>query len=58
MHLNGITIPECSKIKNELALIIFYSYILTKWIPKIGLDQMCKDSYNFVKMHLNGLFSE
>ena len=28
------------------------------WIPKIGLEQMCKDSYNFVKMHPNGLYNE
>ena len=41
----AIEIPECSKIKNELG-----------WIPQIGLEQMCKDSYNFVKMHPNGLY--
>jgi UDP-glucose 4-epimerase len=34
----AIAIPECLKIKNVLG-----------WIPKIGLEQMCKDSYNFVK---------
>ena len=43
----AIAIPECSKIENELG-----------WIPKIGLEQMCKDSYNFVKMHPNGLYNE
>ena len=41
----AIAITECSKIKNELG-----------WIPKIGLEQMCKDSYNFIKMHPNGLY--
>jgi len=43
----AIAIPECSKIKNELG-----------WMPKIGLEQMCRDSYNFVKMHPNGLYNE
>ena len=42
----AIAIPECLKIKNELG-----------WIPKIGLEQMCKDSYNFVIMHPNGLYN-
>ena len=43
----AISIPECSKIKNELG-----------WIPKIGLEQMCKDSYNFVKLNPNGLYKQ
>ena len=42
-----IAIPECSKIKKELG-----------WAPKFGLEQMCKDSYNFIKMNPNGLFSK
>ena len=42
-----IALPDCSKIQKELG-----------WTPKIGLDQMCKDSYNFVKMHPNGLYNE
>lgn len=42
-----IALPDCSKIQNELG-----------WTPKIGLEQMCKDSYNFVKMHPNGLYNE
>ena len=40
-----IALPDCSKIYKEL-----------KWIPSIGLEQMCKDSYNFIQMHPNGLF--
>ena len=43
----AIAIPDCSKITKELG-----------WIPKIGLEQMCKDSYNFIKMHPNGFFNE
>ena len=35
-------IPDCSKIKNELG-----------WIPKIGLEKMCIDSYNYVKTNPN-----
>ena len=42
-----IALPDCSKIQKELG-----------WTPKIGLEQMCKDSYNFVKMHPNGLYNE
>lgn len=42
-----IALPYCSKIQKELG-----------WTPKIGLEQMCKDSYNFVKMHPNGLYNE
>lgn len=42
-----IALPDCSKIQKELG-----------WSPKIGLEQMCKDSYNFVKMHPNGLYNE
>ena len=43
----AIAIPDCSKIYNELG-----------WIPKISLEQMCKDSYNFIQKHPNGLFKE
>jgi UDP-glucose 4-epimerase len=42
----AIAIPEFSKIKNELG-----------WNPKIILEQICKDSYNFVIMHPNGLYN-
>ena len=42
-----IALPDSSKIQKELG-----------WIPKIGLEQMCKDSYNFVKKHPNGLYNE
>ena len=35
-----IALPDCSKIIKELG-----------WIPKIGLEQMCKDSYNFTMKH-------
>ena len=43
----SIAIPDCNKIYRELG-----------WIPKIGLEQMCKDSYNFIKKHPKGLFTE
>lgn len=36
-----ISLPNCSKIQKELG-----------WIPKIGLEQMCKDSFNYIKKHL------
>ena len=42
-----IALPDCSKIYNELG-----------WIPKISLEQMCKDSYNFIQKHPKGLYSE
>ena len=42
-----IALPDCSKIQKELG-----------WTPKIGLEQMCKDSFNFVKMHPYGLYNE
>ena len=37
-----IALPDCSKIKKELG-----------WAPKIGLEQMCKDSFNYIKKHSN-----
>ena len=42
-----IALPDCSKIHKDLG-----------WIPKIDLDQMCKDSYNFIKKHPKGLFQD
>ena len=42
-----IALPDCTKIYKDLG-----------WIPKIGLEQMCKDSFNFIKKHPNGLYSE
>ena len=42
-----IALPDCNKIQNELG-----------WKPTIGLEQMCKDSYNFVMKHPNGLYTE
>ena len=36
-----IALPDCTKIKKELG-----------WSAKIGLEQMCKDSYNYIKKHL------
>ena len=42
-----IALPDCSKIQKDLG-----------WTPKIGLEKMCKDSYNFVKIHPNGLYNE
>ena len=36
-----IALPDCSKIQKELG-----------WTPIIGLEQMCKDSFNYVKKHL------
>ena len=41
-----IALPDCTKIQKELG-----------WKPLIGLEQMCKDSYNFVMKHPNGLYS-
>jgi UDP-glucose 4-epimerase len=40
-----IAIPDCNKIYKELG-----------WNPKIKLEQMCKDSYNFIKKNPKGLF--
>lgn len=40
-----ISLPDCSKIYKDLG-----------WIPKIGLEQMCKDSFNFIKKHPKGLY--
>ena len=40
-----MALPDCSKIYKELG-----------WIPQISLEQMCKDSYNFIKKHPNGLY--
>ena len=37
-----IALPDCSKIRKELG-----------WSPKIGLEQMCKDSFNYIKKHSN-----
>ena len=42
-----IALPDCSKIFKDLG-----------WIPKIDLEQMCKDSYNFIKKHPKGLFQD
>lgn len=42
---SAMCLPDCSKIQRELG-----------WKPAIGLDQMCRDAYNFVKLHPNGLF--
>ena len=42
-----VALPDCTKIQNELG-----------WRPVIGLEQMCKDSYNFVMKHPNGLYSD
>ena len=42
-----IALPDCSKIYKDLG-----------WIPKIDLEQMCKDSYNFIKKHPKGLFQD
>ena len=36
-----ISLPDCTKIEKELG-----------WKAKIGLEQMCKDSFNYVKKHL------
>jgi len=36
-----IALPDCSKIYKDLG-----------WKPKIGLEEMCKDSFNYVKKHL------
>ena len=36
-----IALPDCTKIKKELG-----------WSAKIGLEQMCKDSYNYINKHL------
>jgi len=41
-----ISLPNCSKINREL-----------NWFPKIGLEQMCKDSYNFILKHPNYLYN-
>ena len=41
-----IALPDCTKIQKDLG-----------WTPKIGLGQMFKDSYNFVKMHPNKLYN-
>ena len=42
-----LALPDFSKIQKELG-----------WTPKIVLEQICKDSYNFIKMHPNGLYIE
>ena len=42
-----IALPDCSKIYKDLG-----------WIPKIELEQMCKDSYNFIKKHPKGIYEE
>ena len=42
-----ISLPDCSKIYKDLG-----------WIPKIGLEQMCKDSYNFIQKHPKGLYQK
>ena len=33
-------LPDCSKIQKDLG-----------WKAKIGLEQMCKDSFNYIKKH-------
>ena len=38
----AIALPDCSKIIKELG-----------WSPKIELEQMCKDSFNYIKKHTN-----
>jgi len=43
----AIALPDCKKIFDHLG-----------WIPNIELEQMCKDSYNFITKHPRGLFSE
>ena len=40
-----IALPDCSKIYKDL-----------NWIPKISLEQMCKDSFNFINKHPNGIY--
>ena len=42
-----IALPDCSKIYKDLG-----------WIPKIELEQMCRDSYNFIKKNPKGLYCE
>ena len=42
-----IALPDCSKIIKDLG-----------WKPVIELEQMCKDSYNFIQKHPKGLFDE
>ena len=42
-----ISLPDCTKIYKELG-----------WIPKITLEQICRDSFNFIMKHPKGLFSE
>lgn len=42
-----IALPDCNKIYKELG-----------WMPKIGLEQMCKDSYNFINKNPKGLFKD
>ena len=37
----AIALLDCTKIKKELG-----------WLPKIGLEQKCKDSYNYINKHL------
>ena len=43
----AISLPDCTKIYNDLG-----------WMPKIELEQMCKDSYNFIKLHPKYLFKD
>ena len=43
----AIALPDCSKIYKDLG-----------WMPKIDLEKMCKDSYNFIKKNPKGLFNE
>ena len=42
-----ISLPDCSKINKDLG-----------WLPKIDLEQMCKDSYNFIKKHPKRIFTK
>ena len=42
-----IALPDCTKISKDLG-----------WTPKIGLEQMCKDSYNFIMKHPKGLYND
>lgn len=35
-----MALPDCSKIQKDLG-----------WCPQIGLEQMCRDSYNYIKKH-------
>lgn len=40
----AISLPNCEKIQKEL-----------NWVPTTSLEEMCRDSYNFVKKHPKGI---